>query len=438
MARQREDALELATRRAWQIVAEYDDNDVSASGKRARPGFDAMLAAIDAGAIDAVVAWSLDRLTRNRRDTVRLIEACQRSSVTIALVRGSDLDMSTPSGRLVADVLASVARSEIEIKSDRQRRANLQRARAGKPHAGRRAFGYTSTGDSVVESEAGLIRRGYSLLLAGGSLRSVVRDWNGSGITSTAGGAWRPDSVRGILMNPRYAAIRVYQGEQIGRGDWPPIVSEETLRAARSLLTDPSRSTVKDRSVKFLLTSIAECGRCDDGALMATARTQHGVRTYKCHDKGDVSRKAEPIDQLVEALVIARLSRPDAAALLQVSSHVDVAELRTEADARRQALEEAASLFASGAIRASQLATITATIERELADLERAIGDAGRGDALADIVGADDVRAAWSALDIARQRAIVKALFARIVVGPVKRGARIFEPDSVRIEWRRQ
>ena len=52
--------------------------------------------AVEDGSAQVVIAWALDRLTRNRRDTVRLIEACQRHGVTIALVRGSDMDMSTP------------------------------------------------------------------------------------------------------------------------------------------------------------------------------------------------------------------------------------------------------------------------------------------------------------------------------------------------------
>src|SRR5689334_8711612 len=102
VARQREDVEQLVARRAdWELVCDvFSENDLSASGRKRRPLFDAMVAMVERGEVDAVVAWSWDRLSRGRRDDLRLIEACQRHGVTIALVRGSDIDMSTPAGRL--------------------------------------------------------------------------------------------------------------------------------------------------------------------------------------------------------------------------------------------------------------------------------------------------------------------------------------------------
>lgn len=436
VTRQREDALQLIKRRGWELTGEYQDNDISAAGKHTRPGFEALLVAIKAGTLQAVVAWSLDRITRNRSDTLRLIEACQQAGVTIALVRGSDLDMSTPAGRLVAGILTEVARNEIEVKSDRQKRANLQRAQGGKPHAARRAFGYDAKGMAVVPAEAALIQAAFEHILAGASLRSIVRDWNTAGATTTAGNPWRPTTVRGVLKNARYAGIRTYRGQRMDTpATWPAIVSENVWTATQAILADPARSTVKDRSIKFLLTSIAECGRCNDGSKVTTARTQHGVRNYKCVN-GDLTRGAEPIDRLVEGLVIARLSRPDAAKLLKLpASGVDIKALRTEATAKRTQLGEAARMFARQEIQGGQLAIITRALEEDIAGLEAQIAEASRGSALAGIVGSQDVAGDWAAMDISRQRAIVRELFTRIVIEPVKRGARTFEPTSVTPIW---
>jgi hypothetical protein len=72
VSRQLDDARDLAALRGWTVVTERSDNDTSASGKVHRPGFDALLDDMRAGSIDTVIAWNLDRLTRNRRDTVRL------------------------------------------------------------------------------------------------------------------------------------------------------------------------------------------------------------------------------------------------------------------------------------------------------------------------------------------------------------------------------
>ncbi|WP_411731718.1 recombinase family protein [Paeniglutamicibacter sp.] len=437
VTRQREDALQLIERRGWELVAEYRDNDISAAGKRRRPGFETMLADIQAGNLQAIVAWNLDRITRNRTDNVRLIESCQAAGVTIALVRGSDLDMSTPSGRMTTGILAEVARNEIEVKSDRQKRANQQRAEDGRPHAARRAFGYGRNGIDLVPEEAALIRAAFEQILAGASIRSIVRDWNAAEAFTTAGNLWRPTTVRGVLKNPRYAGIRSHNGARMTKpAIWEPVVSENVWAATQSLLADPRRSTVTDRSVKFLLTSIAECGRCADGSKVATARTQHGVRNYKCVH-GDLTRGATAIDALVEGLVIARLSRPDAVQLLKPSApDVDIEALRAEATALRERLEDAARMYAKKEIQAAQLVAITRVLEDEISDLETQIADASRGSVLAGLIGSPDVAGEWTALDISRQRAIVRELFTCIVIEPVKRGARTFEPGSVTPTWR--
>jgi DNA invertase Pin-like site-specific DNA recombinase len=56
---------------------------------------------VRAGKVDVVVAWALDRLARTARDRLALVEACRDAGVIIALVRGSDMDPTTPAGRLV-------------------------------------------------------------------------------------------------------------------------------------------------------------------------------------------------------------------------------------------------------------------------------------------------------------------------------------------------
>ena len=77
VARQEVDCRALAEMRGWQVADVIIENDVSAAGKRARPGFDKLIKILEAGQAKIVIAWALDRLTRNRRDTLRLIETCQ-------------------------------------------------------------------------------------------------------------------------------------------------------------------------------------------------------------------------------------------------------------------------------------------------------------------------------------------------------------------------
>jgi site-specific DNA recombinase len=179
-----------------------------------------------------------------------------------------------------------VARSEIERKSARQKRANRQRADLDQPPpGGRRAVGYEPGGLQLRENEAALIRDGYRYLLGGASLRGIATLWNAAGFTTAVGGPWRPDAVRYTLRNPRNAAIAVHFGEEIGAGTWPAIVPEHTYRAAAALLDDPSRRTTPNNARRYLLAGLA---RCHCGAAVITGRTQHGQyaisRLLGCED----------------------------------------------------------------------------------------------------------------------------------------------------------
>ncbi len=195
VTRQREDAERLVAQRGWTIAQVFTENDTSAAGKTARRAFAALLAGVESGEFDAVVSWSFDRLTRNRRDTVKLIETCQAHATTIAMVRGSDMDMSTPGDRWVADMLAGVARHEIEQKSDRQKRAALQLARSGHPPAGPIPFGFLPDRLTHHPEQSAAIRDAYSSLLAGATLAGVARSWNAAGFYLV--GRSRPGHVHG-------------------------------------------------------------------------------------------------------------------------------------------------------------------------------------------------------------------------------------------------
>jgi hypothetical protein len=121
--RQCEDCRKIATDRRWTVVGEDVDNSVSASGKKARKDYDAMVEAYKADEFDALICWDLDRLTRNPRQLEDWIEAAQDRKLLLVTANG-EADLSTDAGRLFARIKASVARAEIERKGARQRRCS--------------------------------------------------------------------------------------------------------------------------------------------------------------------------------------------------------------------------------------------------------------------------------------------------------------------------
>lgn len=458
VSRQREDARKLAEVRGWRIVAEHVDNDTSAAGKRTRPGFEAVLSAVADGLATCVVAWDMTRLTRNSRDRLRLLELGKRHGLTVAFVRGTDLDLSTPAGRLTADILGSVAQHEIEQKSDRQRRAALQAAEQGRRIGGRRPFGYDSDGMTVREAEAAAVVSGFKAVLAGVPLGRIAAQWNDRGLLTPqtkrdgSPSAWAAQTIRPVFLNPRYAGLRSHVTERmldsmnprdarlkgiVGPAAWEPLVSEETWRAAVEILTDPSRAKLP-RSGRGLLTGIALCGVCGATVHRGAAPARNGRpghATYRCRASlGHVGRAVQPVDEYVSDLVIHRLQSPDAAQRLVAYTRPDTGKLRQEARALRIRLDSLAGLLADGVLTEAGVRRESAKLRAKLTDVETAQAAAGRVDVLGQLVGAPDVQAAWEGLEVDRRRVVVETLMT-VTLLPPGRGTRTFRLESVVIDW---
>jgi site-specific DNA recombinase len=429
--RQREDCEKLCAERGWTVVREFRDNDTSASSSRPRPKYVAMLAAIEGGDADVIVAWHVDRLTRKLTELEHLIDLASRTGVRIATVTG-DLDLGTDAGRLVGRILASVARGEVERKGARQSRAQQQAAEAGRPGGGPRAFGYEKDLMRVRPSEADLLRAAYADLLAGRSLRAIAAAWDARGVRTVFGNHWTATSLRRTLGNARYAGLRSYRGQIVGPAAWPAITDENTWRAAVALLALPERrvSTVP-RARRYLLPNLALCGLC--GAPVRTGITQHGTRTYRC-EKMHLSRSAEPVDLYVVAVVLARLAQPDAVDLLR-SAGPDLQVYRERSTTIRERLDDLATALADGVLTLGAVRTASERLKRSLAESEAELAALSRGDVLAPLVNAPDPAAVWEGLDLDRKRSVIDVLMVITLDSPGQ-GRAAFDPATVRIEWK--
>lgn len=123
-----------AEARGWQTV-EYVDQAVSGAKDR-RPALDQLTADVRRHKVQAVVCWRLDRLGRNLRHLVLLLDEWQARGVAFVTL-GEGIDTSTAAGRLVAGVLGSIAEFE-RARIQERIRAGLARARAQGKRLGRR------------------------------------------------------------------------------------------------------------------------------------------------------------------------------------------------------------------------------------------------------------------------------------------------------------
>jgi DNA invertase Pin-like site-specific DNA recombinase len=124
---QLDDLRAEAPRRKWRIVGVYEDEGVSGSKDR-RPGLDRLVADVQAGKLDLVVVVKLDRLGRSLQHLLKLIAIFEDHDVGFVSLNDAGIDTTSPTGRLLLQILGSFAEYELAILKERTR-AGLRLAR---------------------------------------------------------------------------------------------------------------------------------------------------------------------------------------------------------------------------------------------------------------------------------------------------------------------
>src|SRR5215203_6949315 len=170
----------LAIVKSWQVVEHYSDVDVGAyraPGRKRPPEraeFERMLADVEAGRIQGLVFFKLDRLVRDHGDFERVMATCEAAGAVLACVVDA-IDTSTPTGEAMARTMVTFARLESQTTALRVAARKEQAARAGRPAVSAwRPYGYTWNGLEPVDEEAAVIRVAAERLLAEWSLREVT------------------------------------------------------------------------------------------------------------------------------------------------------------------------------------------------------------------------------------------------------------------------
>jgi site-specific DNA recombinase len=443
---QEEQCRELAARLGYLVIKVFCDNDVSAYSGKPRPEYLKMLELLRAGGADVVLVWHTDRLHRSNAELEDYINVVEPREIVTETVKAGLIDLNTPVGRMVARQLCTIARYESEHRAERVALARERQARQGKFGGGRRPYGFAADGITVIPNEAVVILRMADAVMAGVPLRSVARDLRKLGIPTAAGTQWTPEGVRDVLLRPRNAGFMVHRettrkrkvytdDDIVGAAPWAPVLDEEVWRSVVAKLTDPDRrtNTATGPAPRWLGSGIY---RCPCGAVMRVhkAGDHAGRPVYRCQEtgKGHVSVPVAPMDDLVRRVVIEKLSRPDAADLVAAPvTGVDVAALRAELATCRDRLEEIASDYEDDKITRTQFLTRTDKRRAKMATIEAQLAEATEVSPLAPLIGADDVAAAWEALSMGQQRAVIGALVT-ITVQPAGRGRRPDVRDRVK------
>lgn len=430
VTRQLEDCKALATSLGWEVLEVYVDNDISASSGKARPQYRSMLAAIKAGEVEAVIAWHPDRLYRKLRDLEELIEVAEARAITIRTVRAGEFDLGTPTGKMLARILASVSAGEGDIKADRWRRSVRQRRERGDlPKMGPRLFGYERDG-SINPEEAAHVRTLVDDLLDGVGLLRSAHNLNDRGARTTLGNQWSRASVLKYLRNGRIAGRSTLNGETVARGDWPALIDEETFEQVQQVIsaragTSPPRPRVS------LLIGVVACSACGKNMITNSREPRSGstkrTRTYRCSKQpgsgacGKITVTAQPVEDIVEAFARERAADPRVAARLDALAAESSANLAEVVTLESRLVELEAQLDEPGV----PVAAIVRAMDRTRERIEQL-------NAAAHEPLPQHHRGEWPT-DLARRARLVRTYVERVLIHPSRPTGGVFDVERVEI-----
>ncbi|WTB90855.1 recombinase family protein [Streptomyces cellulosae] len=275
--RQEDDCRLLAASLGWKVVEVYVDNDVTAADRRKkRKDYLRPLEDVKSGHIDTVVSWHPNRLYRQPVELEDLIIIVEEHKTEIATVKAGDLDLSNPTGRLVARMLGAIAKYEVEHKQECILRKVQELVAEGKMHnSGHRPFGYTRLyhGEGprrkilgeILNDEAKYVREWADRGLEGEKLYSLVLDAIEKGVKTTTGRDFTYQAMRALLTSARISGRKEHRGEIKGKAVWPAIISSEKSDALRALLSTRSeehKAEFGERDATALKYPISDLVRC--------------------------------------------------------------------------------------------------------------------------------------------------------------------------------
>ncbi|MEO9490930.1 MAG: recombinase family protein, partial [Marinomonas sp.] len=225
-----------------ELPEQYDDGGHSGSGLD-RPALAQLMQDIDAGLIDMIVVYKIDRLTRSLADFVRLIELLDRQHVALVSISQA-FDTSDSMGRMILNILLTFSQFERELVAERVRDNVRVRKRHGLSHGGTVPFGYTNCeeGIEIDEAEAKIVRYIYQQYLKLERYTPVMTAVREAGLRSSrkrlkngsykGGKVITSGHVYSILGNPIYVGeIRGPEENYPGRHE--PILDRETWDAVQ-------------------------------------------------------------------------------------------------------------------------------------------------------------------------------------------------------------
>lgn len=251
----------------WTIVKIYVDPGYSGSNIK-RPALKMLMSDIESSAIDKVVVYKLDRLSRSQKDTLYLIEDVFLKNNVDFVSMTENFDTSTPFGRAMIGLLSIFAQLEREQIKERMEMGREARAKKGYYHGSANPpIGYDYIDGELIinDYEAMLVKEVYNLYCSGVTTGKIAKLLNSKGYNHRYG-EWNRSTIRSMLLNKHYIGQVRYQKDNWFPGIHKPIIDEDTFEKASQIFEETRKrydtSTYNFNRNSTLLGGLLKCARC--------------------------------------------------------------------------------------------------------------------------------------------------------------------------------
>ena len=305
----------------WEQLPDFYDDGGFSGGTMERPGLKQLLAEVEAGRVDIIVVYKVDRLTRSLSDFARIVDVLDRKGASFVSVTQS-FNTTTSMGRLTLNVLLSFAQFEREVTGERIRDKIAASKAKGMWMGGPTPLGYEGKDRTLVinDAEAVVIRHIFERYCQLGSIGTLIDELAVEGYRTKVRAYRDGRTVGGIPFGKGMIAAqlknRIYVGEIVHRGKCypglhPAIIDPELFDRVQVMIASNRRDyLVGSRSLEPSLLT----GMLTDPSdrPMTPVHTAKGSRRYRYYvtrrspgePESDVIRiPAGPIEKHVIAML---------------------------------------------------------------------------------------------------------------------------------------
>nr|WP_253309789.1 recombinase family protein [Rickettsia endosymbiont of Ceutorhynchus assimilis] len=265
------------------LAKRYDDGGYSGKNLE-RPAIKELFEDVKKGEVDCVVVYTLDRLSRETKDSIEVTSFFRRHRVNFVAVT-QIFDNNTPMGKFVQTVLSGAAQLEREMIVERVKNKIATSKEQGLWMGGTLPLGYNVKDKELIinEKEAKIVGHIFERYLELKSMAELARELNSQGYrTKGKSDIFKKATVRRIITNPIYMGkIRHYEKEYEGKHE--AIIEEEKWKKAQELIKNqPYR---KAKYEEALLKGIIKCKSCNANMTLTYSKKENKrYRYYVCNN----------------------------------------------------------------------------------------------------------------------------------------------------------